>query len=817
MARIRPLRIVALLAVLAACADDPTGTPRPEPPEPGPVVHGAYEFTLTGIGGPGVQGSVAPVAGGPSLALSPVETGITFDLVSSSFVTDGVRGQGGHRYVSVTYRVRNSTGAPLSNLTIIPATSATTIAGTPFTALRLYTGGAADPALALQIVPTGAVTLGAGTAMRAPDPDVLQVFEESEVAALTLPAGITGVFPYGFVVRNAGSATSRTLPPASGTHDYAGLVTFAFRVPLAAAGAAEDPFSLTFYALAVQDTETRLTESIEEAQDSAAVRRLRERAAALGATTVTVLAGSGAAGPDVPDYPGQRQICSVRTAGTAAVPETYITHPAAYTRIAVLRPGETPSACGAGFRTGTPQVAVSGSPYALTLRAVDRYGNLRTVADSVRLERVSGPAASFGAAALLTGGEATIEATYGANGNSVLQAAGRRIQGEQQVDVGAPSVIRNTGHQQAGLAGKPLPTRPSVLVRDGAGKPLPGRAVAFSVSAGGGTITGPVTMTDAAGVATVGSWVLGATADLNTLTATVAGTGVTGSPAQFSASGCQGGGAAGYRVTLCYSTALTPAQRAAFEVAASRWQGLVTGDLPGMAVNQPPGFCTSGSPGLNLSVDDLVIFVSIQSIDGAGGVLGSAGPCLTRATGFLPAVGSMRFDVADIAALESSGRLESVILHEMGHVLGIGTLWPNLGLVHDPSAVGTPLDTWFSGAGGLAGFDEIGGTTYTGGQKVPVENAGPAGRMNVHWREAVLANELMTGTLNPGSNPLSLLSVRSLADLGYTVNAAGADPFFLALTLRGERDDKDALQLIGDVESGPIYQQDEQGRVTRMR
>jgi hypothetical protein len=177
----------------------------------------------------------------------------------------------------------------------------------------------------------------------------------------------------------------------------------------------------------------------------------------------------------------------------------------------------------------------------------------------------------------------------------------------------------------------------------------------------------------------------------------------------------------------------------------------------------------------------------------------------------------MRFDAADVAALESSGRLGSVILHEMGHVLGIGTLWPSLGLVHDPSAVGTPLDTWFSGTGGLAGFHEIGGATYTGGQKVPVENAGSAGRMNVHWREGVLANELMTGTLNAGSNPLSLLSVRSLADLGYTVNAAGADPFFLALTLRGGRDDEDALQLIGDVEAGPIYQQDEQGRVTRIR
>ena len=178
----------------------------------------------------------------------------------------------------------------------------------------------------------------------------------------------------------------------------------------------------------------------------------------------------------------------------------------------------------------------------------------------------------------------------------------------------------------------------------------------------------------------------------------------------------------------------------------------------------------------------------------------------------------MRFDAADVDGLESGGRLGSVILHEMGHMLGIGTLWTELSLLHDPSSVGPPLDTWFSGAqAAIAGFNAIGGSTYTGGQKVPVENSGSAGRMNTHWRESVLANELMTGTLNAGSNPLSQLSVRSLADLGYTVDAAGADPFFLTLTLRGGRDEKDAIPLIGDVEAGPIYRQDEQGRVTRIR
>lgn len=34
--------------------------------------------------------------------------------------------------------------------------------------------------------------------------------------------------------------------------------------------------------------------------------------------------------------------------------------------------------------------------------------------------------------------------------------------------------------------------------------------------------------------------------------------------------------------------------------------------------------------------------------------------------------GSMRFDIDDISDLESGGTFENVIIHEMGHVIGIG-------------------------------------------------------------------------------------------------------------------------------------------------
>ena len=74
---------------------------------------------------------------------------------------------------------------------------------------------------------------------------------------------------------------------------------------------------------------------------------------------------------------------------------------------------------------------------------------------------------------------------------------------------------------------------PSVIVTDPAGVPVPGVAVTFAVTAGGGTITGETATTNAAGVAAVGSWRLGAAQGVNTVTATA--TGLAGSPVVFNA------------------------------------------------------------------------------------------------------------------------------------------------------------------------------------------------------------------------------------------------------------------------------------------
>jgi hypothetical protein len=366
--------------------------------------------------------------------------------------------------------------------------------------------------------------------------------------------------------------------------------------------------------------------------------------------------------------------------------------------------------------------------------------------------------------------------------------------------------------QQAAMAGTAVANAPAVQVRNLEGTPVAGQTVRFQVATGGGSVTGATVVTDANGVAQMGSWVLGPVANHNTLTATVDAPVVEGNPVTFDGAGCQGGGGTGWAITLCFRTTMTASQRAVFETAAARWSQVITGDL----LDLTPTIVCSGQPRVGFPIDDLLIFAAVQPIDGVGGVLGSAGWCLRRSGG-LPLQGSMRFDEADLASMESGGSLLPVILHEMGHVIGMGTMWTQTGLLVDPSPVGGPAtDAYFNGAGAIAAFDVVGGATYTG-RKVPVENAFGSGTINSHWRESVLRNELMTGFINAGSNPLSLITVRSLADIGYTVNLAAADGYSFSPTALLSPIPGKTWYLHNDIDDQPQWEIDALGRVRRIR
>jgi hypothetical protein len=182
----------------------------------------------------------------------------------------------------------------------------------------------------------------------------------------------------------------------------------------------------------------------------------------------------------------------------------------------------------------------------------------------------------------------------------------------------------------------------------------------------------------------------------------------------------------------------------------------------------------------------------------------------------------MEFDVDDLPALEAAGNLDDVILHEMGHVLGFGTLWNSfLQLPSDPAFGGTPgNDTHFNGPEAIIAFDAISNKPYAGGNKVPVENDNGSygsGSLDAHWREAVFSIELMTPTINGGvMNPLSRVTVASLEDLGYVADQNAADAFALVFPFRltplGP-----GLVLQNDVLRRPGYTIDASGQLIRVR
>lgn len=98
----------------------------------------------------------------------------------------------------------------------------------------------------------------------------------------------------------------------------------------------------------------------------------------------------------------------------------------------------------------------------------------------------------------------------------------------------AANVVAVAGNGQVALQGTAVPTLPTVKVTDVLGNPVVGVAVTFAVAAGGGAVSAPLQITDTQGQAAPGAWILGAGAP-NTLTATVAGSNITGNPVMFSA------------------------------------------------------------------------------------------------------------------------------------------------------------------------------------------------------------------------------------------------------------------------------------------
>lgn len=340
-----------------------------------------------------------------------------------------------------------------------------------------------------------------------------------------------------------------------------------------------------------------------------------------------------------------------------------------------------------------------------------------------------------------------------------------------------PAAIRLSTTSVVGIIGLAVVPSPTFTVVDAEERVLPDIPVTVSVGSGGGTLSGAPTMSGSEPVS-IGSWVLGPLPGVNSVTVSVAGL----SPATVAANA-----KSAYRIDLrFYGAPIDPVVRAAFEAAKIRIETIITAAVPDVLVGSfDASVCgVTGGGTISLPVRGVIIYAAVDSIDGPGKVLGTSGPCFARAPGNIPFLSVMHFDVADLAGLVADGRINNVILHEMLHAVGVGTSWR-----YSPGT----LDSGgaYVGAAALAACRALGGATLCSGS-VPLERCGGPGTADFHWRKPGIERcptgggggpgfqtELMTGWIPPPGtpNPLSRVTIGSLADLGYSVNMDAADPY----------------------------------------
>ncbi|MYC59758.1 MAG: hypothetical protein F4X09_06125 [Gammaproteobacteria bacterium] len=266
-----------------------------------------------------------------------------------------------------------------------------------------------------------------------------------------------------------------------------------------------------------------------------------------------------------------------------------------------------------------------------------------------------------------------------------------------------------------------------------------------------------------------------------------------------------------YDIELVFTDDFSERQRKVLSYVARRWMAVIAEDVPDYEFAQGwSGTCGDVSYEIPAGerIDDLRIYMSTNQV---AGITGYGGPHVLRQEIHLPVLGCMSFNL-DNANLLITG------LHEIGHVLGFGTIWDELDLVHELDG-----DTHFSGSLAIAAFDEAGGANYSDA-KVPVQKMDGS-----HWRFPELRDELMGPH---GGAFLSAITVQSLADLGYGVNIAQADDYFLpnvstaAVRSRDlstaepvsalEPSHHDPHQFFGDLEPRSVHVVDKFGNVVRV-
>jgi hypothetical protein len=272
----------------------------------------------------------------------------------------------------------------------------------------------------------------------------------------------------------------------------------------------------------------------------------------------------------------------------------------------------------------------------------------------------------------------------------------------------------------------------------------------------------------------------------------------------------------GFNIAIVNAAGILPsgAVQGSLDEAVAKWEAAITSDVSSYAV---PAFGLLGSCQGHASklrpgevIEDLVVLLDVAPIDGPSGTLAQAGPCgLLVGTPALPRTGSVRMDSADLAALGGE-TLTGTILHEIGHVIGIGTIWDSSprNLVSGEGG----SNPRFVGLQGIAAYHALGGQDAD--IAVETNQYGP-GTADAHWRESTFDREVMTGFIESGSfMPLSRMTIGALGDLGYGVNLGAADGFAVSAPGAPGAAAEPGIQIpLHDIATEPLYVQGADGTI----
>ncbi len=209
--------------------------------------------------------------------------------------------------------------------------------------------------------------------------------------------------------------------------------------------------------------------------------------------------------------------------------------------------------------------------------------------------------------------------------------------------------------------------------------------------------------------------------------------------------------------------------RLSMERAAMKWRSVIRTAPPGQFVSLQVNECRNAVP-VSQFLTGVLVLVRLDTLPAR--LAGLGGPCATRANG-LPLVGTVSLNIFNYNTL-SDQKLDDLIQHEVGHVLGLGTIW-NRGTFSDlVNGDSTATDPIFIGPNALAAFTRLGRSTQFARRRVPVQ-IGALG----HWRDDAFAGELMAPSLTAGAQPTSAVTVAALRDLGWTVEPEAYEDYVL--------------------------------------